>query len=84
MKLVASAECSIGIQQGLRMARKELSTIIQQYGLYMQQLVETDTDIEELALKVPGVKEMLTIKGVGITTAAGFMAEVGYIKRFVH
>ena len=27
---------------------------------------------------------MLTIKGVGIITAAGFIAEVGDIKRFTH
>jgi transposase len=40
--------------------------------------------MEELALQVPGVKEMLTIKGVGITTAAGFMAEVGDVSRFSH
>ena len=40
--------------------------------------------MEELALQVPEVKEMLTIKGIGITTAAGFMAEVGDVSRFSH
>ena len=84
MKLVVAAEGSIGIQEGLKMARKELARLIDQYDLYMRQLTETDKDIEELALQIPGVKEMLTIKGVGITTAAGFMAEVGDIKRFIH
>ena len=39
---------------------------------------------QELALQVPGGNEMLTIKGVGITTAAGFIAEVGDISRFSH
>ncbi|HCS72731.1 MAG TPA: IS110 family transposase, partial [Clostridiales bacterium] len=48
------------------------------------QLSEIEAEMEELALQVPGVKEMLTIKGVGITTAAGFMAEVGDISRFTH
>jgi transposase len=84
IKLVAAAERSIGIQEGLRMARKELLALMDQYDLYMRQLTEIDQEIEELALQVPGVKEMLTIKGIGITTAAGFMAEIGDINRFIH
>lgn len=38
--------------------------------------------MEELVLQVTGVNEMLTVKCIGITTVAGFMAEVGDIKRF--
>ena len=83
-KLVEAAKGSIGIKEGLRMAQKELRAIMQQYDLYMEQLSEVEADMEELALQVPGVNEMLTIKGVGITTAAGFIAEVGDISRFSH
>jgi transposase len=83
-RLMEAAKRSIGIREGLRMAQKELKVIIQQYDLYMEQLSEIEADMEELALQVPGVKEMLTIKGVGITTAAGFMAEVGDMGRFSH
>jgi len=74
-KLMEAAKRSIGIKEGLRMAQKELRAIIEQYDLYMAQLSEVDTDMEELALQVPGVKEMLTIKGVGIATAAGFILD---------
>ncbi|HZJ82769.1 MAG TPA: IS110 family transposase [Clostridia bacterium] len=83
-RLLEAAQGSIGIKEGLRMAQKELRTILQQYDLYMGQLRDTEADMEELALQVPGVNEMLTIKGVGITTAAGFVAEVGDISRFTH
>ena len=83
-KLMEAAKRSIGIKEGLRMAQKELRAIIEQYDLYMAQLSEVEADMEELALQVPGVKEMLTIKGVGIATAAGFIAEVGDIRRFSH
>lgn len=83
-KLVEAAKRSIGVREGLRMAQKELRVILQQYDLYMGQLSEIEADMEELALQVPGVKEMLTVKGIGITTAAGFMAEVGDIRRFSH
>jgi len=83
-RLVEAAKRSIGIREGLRMAQKELRVILQQYDLYMGQLREIEADMEELALKVPGVREMLTIKGIGMITAAGFMAEIGDIRRFSH
>lgn len=82
--LMEAAKGSIGIKEGLRMAQKELRIIIQQCDMYMGQLSEIEAEMGELALQVPGVKEMLTIKGVGITTAAGFIAEVGDVSRFTH
>jgi transposase len=79
-----AAKTSIGINTGLRMAEKELKSNLEQYDLYTRQLEQLVLEIEEMALQVPGVKELLTIKGVGITTAAGFIAEIGDIRRFAH
>lgn len=84
VNLVEAAKISIGIREGLRMAEKELMSNLEQYELYLRQYEQLEKEIEELTLKVPGVKEMLTIKGVGIITAAGFIAEVGDIRRFIH
>lgn len=39
---------------------------------------------EELAMQIPGIKEILEIKGVGIIMATGFIIEVGDIKGFDH
>lgn len=84
VRLMEAAKISIGIKEGLKMAEKELKANLAQYELYLKQYEQLESEIEELALQVPGVKEMLTIKGVGIITAAGFAAEVGDIKRFTH
>lgn len=84
VKLVEEAKISIGVKEGLRMAEKELIANLEQYDLYIRQLKQLELEIEELALQIQGVKEILTIKGVGIITAAGFIAEVGDIKRFTH
>jgi transposase len=84
VRLVEAAKISIGIEEGLRMAKKELEDTLEQYELYLKQNEQLDIEIDELALQVPGVKEMLSIKGVGLITAAGFIAEVGDIKRFTH
>ena len=78
------AKISVGITEGLRMAEKELKANLEQYNLYLKQYEQLEKEIEEMALQIPGVKEMLTIKGVGIMTAAGFVSEIGDIKRFTH
>lgn len=84
IKLIEAAKTSIGIKNGLNMAEKELAAILEQYDLYMKQLNQLLVEIEQLTLLVPGVKEALTIKGIGIITMAGFIAEVGNLTRFSH
>jgi transposase len=84
VRLVEAAKISIGIKEGLKMAKKELEANLEQYELYLKQNDQLEVEIEELAFQVPGVKEMVSMKGVGIMTAAGFIAEVGDIKRFTH
>jgi len=84
VRLVEAAKISIGIKEGLKMAKRELEANLEQYELYLKQNEQLEIEIEELAFQIPGVKEMVSIKGVGIMTAAGFIAEVGDIKRFTH
>ena len=77
-----AAKISIGIKEGLKMAKKELEANLEQYDLYLKQ--NEELEIEELAFQGPVVKEMVSMKGVGIMTSAGFIAEVGDINRFTH
>jgi len=84
VRLVEAAKISIGIKEGIKMAKKELEANLEQYELYLKQNEQLDIEIEELAFQVPGVNEMVSMKGVGIMTAAGFIAEVGDIRRFTH
>ena len=83
-KLIKAAKKSTGIKEGLIAAENELHNLLEEYELLMKQHQNTMTLVEELAMQIPGVKEILEIKGVGITTAAGFIAEVGDIERFDH
>jgi transposase len=50
--------------------------------------LKTHENIEEqlikLVKKIPGVENLLEIKGIGIKTIAGFIAEVGDVSRFNH
>ncbi len=75
--LVEVATESIGLIEGLQMARRELIILLRQYDLLQEQLGILLGQIEQLLDRIPGATEMLSIPGVGIVTVAGFLAEVG-------
>jgi len=83
-RLIEAAKVTVGMRQGLRAAENELKCLLEEYGVLMRQYERTMVLVEELALQVPGMEEILKIKGVGLITAAGFIAEVGDITRFEH
>lgn len=84
MELVETANKSIGIEVGLKFAKRELAYLIEQYELYKQQLTELDTELEAIVETLPGAKQMMKIPGLGTVTVALFFAEVGDISKYSH
>lgn len=82
--LVEAAKVSVGIREGLLAAENDLVILLETYDLQIRHYEKTIALVEALAQQLPGMKEILKIKGVGLVTAAGFMAEVGDISRFEH
>lgn len=82
--LLEAARTSVGVREGIRAAENDLMILLESYEMYMQQYERTMSLVEEIASQIPGLEEMLKIKGVGLITAAGFIAEVGDISRFEH
>lgn len=80
--LLAAASRSVGCTEGLRMGRKELAYLMKEYEMYLEQLEEIKAEMEILLVQVPGAKEILEIKGIGIVTATAIIAEIGDISRF--
>jgi transposase len=81
-KLFETAKDSVGCTEGLKMAVKELKYLLREYEMHMEQLEEIKAEMEELLNQVPGAKEVLDIKGIGIVSAASIVAETGDISRF--
>ncbi len=81
-KLVEAAEHSIGSQEGLTAARMEIRNLMTDYETYSNRVEELVELIDELMTEIPYVDKLLQIKGVGIKTVSGFIAEVGDISRF--
>ena len=63
-------------------AKKEQYLLLEDYESRNARLQEVMTLIEELVKKIPMAEKLLELKGVGIKTVSGFLAEVGDISRF--
>ncbi|GLI51021.1 hypothetical protein TSYNTROOL_11070 [Tepidanaerobacter syntrophicus] len=83
-KLIKAAASSVGIKEGLEMAEYEIRLLIREYREILAVMDELEKRLEEIVMTIPGAMRMLEIKGVGIKTVAGFLAEVGDIGRFNH
>jgi transposase len=79
-----AASISIGIREGADMAKLELSTLLAKYTLIKERFEELDSKIDGLLEQIPGVDQMLAIKGIGRDTIAGFFAEVGDLNYYSH
>lgn len=83
-KLLEYAKQSVGIQEGMESIEFEMKIILDEYERISMVMADIDKKLEKLVLQVPGAKNIVNIKGIGIITVAGFFAEVGDITRFTH
>lgn len=82
MVIYNAALKSIGYREGLVEARMEIRDLLEDHEQNEKRLKQINDLIENLALKIKNVEKLLEIKGIGIITIAGFIAEVGDIMRF--
>ena len=80
--LVAAAEHSIGCRSAQEAARIEFQILLSDYELQTNRLMELMALIEKKITEVPYIDKLLEIRGVGLKTVVGFVAEVGDIRRF--
>lgn len=80
--LVTAAEHSIGNRDAQEAARMELRILLSDYERYTAREAELMAMIVEKIKEVPYADKLLEVKGVGLKTVIGFVAEVGNIKRF--
>ena len=80
--LIEAAEHSVGSKEGALSARMEIRMLLEDYESRNARLQEVMALIEELVKQIPMAEKLLEIKGVGIKTVSGFLAEVGDISRF--
>lgn len=80
--LLNAAEHSIGNSEGADAACMEIGMLLEDYESKQKRIEEILEKIKSLIEEIPMAKELLEIKGVGLRTVSGFLAEVGDVKRF--
>lgn len=80
--LVSAAEHSVGNKEASEAARFELRNLLKDMDVYALSLEELLQNMEEKLKEIPYVDKLMEIKGIGLVTVSGFIAEVGDIGRF--
>ena len=73
---------SVGCTEGSEAARMELRILLEDYDVKQRQYEEIMAKVEELCAQIPEVQQLLEIKGLGIVSIAGILAETGDLRRF--
>ena len=80
--LIEAARHSVGAKEGSMAARMEIRMLLEDYESRNNRLQDVMTLIEKLVNQIPMAEKLMDIKGVGIKTVSGFLAEVGDVSRF--
>ena len=80
--LLSAAEHSVGSQEAPEAASMEIRNLLEDYEKYSSRMDELMDKIEAKIKEVPYVDKLLEIKGIGLKTVCGFIAEAGDLSRF--
>ena len=80
--LVTAAEHSVGSREAPEAARMELRNLLEDMDVYASRLEGLLENIAEKLEEIPYIDKLMEIKGIGLVTVSGFIAEVGDIGRF--
>lgn len=80
--LVSAAEHSVGSKEGAASARVEIRMLFEDHESRSARMQEVMEMIEELVMQIPMAEKLMEIKGIGLKTVSGFLAEVGDLSRF--
>lgn len=83
-QLVEVAESSIGLTEGLVVAKFELATLLSQHKLMQAQLEELSAQLVELAKQMTDYEYLASVHGIGDVTIVDLLSEVGSLTQHAH
>ncbi|AWE07302.1 IS110 family transposase [Lysinibacillus sp. 2017] len=83
-QLVEAAQNSIGLTEGLVMAKYEIATLLSQIKLMQAQLDELTVQLTELAKQMTDYDYLASIPGIGDVTVVDLLSEVGSLTQYEH
>ncbi|WP_078546627.1 IS110 family RNA-guided transposase [Litchfieldia alkalitelluris] len=83
-ELLIVSEESIGLTEGLQMARYEIATLMSQFNLLSQQFDELSERLRELAAQLAEYEYILSVPGIGENTVVELLSEMGSPTHYEH
>ena len=83
-RLVEVAQNSIGLTEGLVMAKFEIATLLSQHKLMQVQLDELTIQLVELAKQMTDYDYLASVPGIGDVTIVDLLSEVGSLTQYAH
>ncbi|WP_338788708.1 IS110 family transposase [Metabacillus sp. FJAT-53654] len=83
-KLKSIAGQSIGLTEGLEMARFEMDTLLSQYKALSNQLEVLSSRLNDLAQQLTDYEYILSIPGLGENTVVELLSEIGSLRQYQH
>lgn len=83
-QLVEVAQHSIGLTEGLVMARIEIATLLTQYKLMQSQLETLTEQLTELAKEMTDYEYLNSVPGISNVTIVELLSEVGSLTQYEH
>jgi len=81
-ELLNSAEDSIGVEYGMETVKFRMGQLLDELEMVENHLAGIEASMEEKLKETGYAESLLSIKGIGIVTAASFLGEVGDPLRF--
>jgi len=81
-QLIETAKESIGVEYGLESAKLRMNCLISELEMIENNLNEVEISMEKMLEATGYAEKMLSVKGIGVVTAASFIGEVGDPLRF--
>ena len=83
-QLVEVAQSSIGLTEGLVMAKYEIATLLSKIKLMQAQLDELTVQLVELAKQMTDYNYLASVPGIGDLTVVDLLSEVGSLTQYEH
>ena len=83
-QLVEVAQSSIGLTEGLVMAKYEIATLLSKIKLMQAQLDELTVQLVELAKQMTDYNYLASVPGIGDITVVDLLSEVGSLTQYEH
>jgi len=81
-QLIETAQTSVGVNYGIESSKLRLNVLLNELDLIERDISQVEASMERFLYETGYAEQILSIKGIGVVTAASFLGETGDPLRF--